>query len=383
MIKVKLFIPFVLFLSVLLFAGCSKDDDGFNPAEADILSATIENADEILQTEPTITNDEVVFKLKDTLSSYILAPEYEITHGATMEPESGTELDFSTLKEYKVTSANGEWDKTYEVKFIIDDEEDYKYSFEHVKTIDVDNPTAHYHEFYTDEDLLKKEWDSGNIGFHITMDQDEENTPDFFPTMQIEDGYNGKGVKLETKKTGELGATVGSPLAAGNLFLGNFELSFPPIESTRFGEGQRYKSFSAPVALKGHYKYKRGEDFEINNEEFSNIEEDKWNAYAILFEKTDEENFLRGDHNFEDPRNVAVAQLADEDRVEADEWTEFYIPFEFEDGKEFKLDEEYMITIVFTSSIEGDLFNGAEGSTLYIDEVELVTEQDEEDNQPE
>ena len=33
-----------------------------------------------------------------------------------------------------------------------------------------------------------------------------------------------------------------------------------------------------------------------------------------------------------------------------------------------------MYTIVFTSSLEGAIFNGAVGSTLWIDEVSIVTE---------
>ena len=45
---------------------------------------------------------------------------------------------------------------------------------------------------------------------------------------------------------------------------------------------------------------------------------------------------------------------------------------------EFSIDKEkltagkYNVAIVFTSSLEGDHFNGAIGSTLLIDEVELI-----------
>src|SRR5699024_1939587 len=108
--------------------------------------------------------------------------------------------------------------------------------------------------------------------------------------------------------------------------------------------------------------------------EFSEGDTDTWDAYAILFEKRDSDNFLRGDHNFEDSRIVAVARISDEDRIETDEWTEFNIPFEFRDGKTFDLNKDYMFTIVFSASKEGAIFNGAVGSKLWIDEVQLVTE---------
>lgn len=35
-------------------------------------------------------------------------------------------------------------------------------------------------------------------------------------------------------------------------------------------------------------------------------------------------------------------------------------------------DGKYSLRLVFTSSIDGDLFSGAVGSTLLIDEVELI-----------
>ncbi|MDT0295892.1 PCMD domain-containing protein [Mesonia ostreae] len=54
----------------------------------------------------------------------------------------------------------------------------------------------------------------------------------------------------------------------------------------------------------------------------------------------------------------------------------FFIAFEFMEGKQIdsqKLEDgKYSLRLVFTSSIDGDLFSGAVGSTLLIDEVELI-----------
>ena len=70
---------------------------------------------------------------------------------------------------------------------------------------------------------------------------------------------------------------------------------------------------------------------------------------------------------------LAVARI--DDAKETDEWTEFYIPFVFREGKKVdpvKLaDGKYSLAIVFASSIRGNYFEGAPGSTLLIDEVEL------------
>lgn len=42
-----------------------------------------------------------------------------------------------------------------------------------------------------------------------------------YPTLQTE-GYIGKGIRLETKSTGDFGEKVKMPIAAGNLFIGTF-----------------------------------------------------------------------------------------------------------------------------------------------------------------
>ncbi len=73
---------------------------------------------------------------------------------------------------------------------------------------------------------------------------------------------------------------------------------------------------------------------------------------------------------------IAVAEISDAQRVATKTWTEFNIPFVYRDGKEIdlkKLSEgKYSITIVCSSSIDGDYFSGAIGSTLLVDEVSLV-----------
>ena len=45
-----------------------------------------------------------------------------------------------------------------------------------------------------------------------------------FPTMQDDNGYVGKCAKLVTRSTGSFGSGFGMPIAAGNLFIGTFDL---------------------------------------------------------------------------------------------------------------------------------------------------------------
>ena len=334
--------------------------------EADIESITIANAQNILQTEPVIENNNITFRMKTFSGNYKFAPEFKLSEGATIYPSSGTELDFSKPQTYTVTSQDGAWSRQYTVSFITDANAFINsYFFENIEA----DATNKYHKFY---EVLNNNklfnWSSGNDGFSLTAGG---GGAEVYPTYQIADGYNGKAARLVTRSTGFLGAMFGAPIAAGNIFLGYFQFAYPTIQSTKFGIP--YNLDKAPKAITGYFKYTSGATF-TKTDRSSSRTKDSWNAYAILFEKRNTNNYLLGDHNFTDARMISIAKLKDKDRKETKQWTKFEIPFEFVNGKTFDPNKEYMYTIVFTSSIEGDKFNGAVGSTLDIDEIQIITE---------
>lgn len=360
----------------ITFSSCIKDEA--IGRETDILKATIEGAEEYLSMTPTITNNKVFFLLHSDIKKKTFAPTFKLTEGATIEPANGTTQDFSNgAVKYTITSSDGLFKKVYNVSFI-NNTFISEYSFENVKTEITDGPEGIYHEFYeklpTGEE--KYDWASGNLGYNMLaetlLEDGQELSPAVYPTFSINDGYKGKGVKMVTRSTGPLGNMMKTPLAAGNLYLGIFDFTFPPINSTKFGIPYGQK-LNMPVSLTGYYKYKAGENFKVNSTDGSNYTKDGWDAYAIIFEKGSDSSkeYLGGNHSFQDPRMVAMARLSDKQRLEANDWTSFEIPFTVLPGKTFDPENNYMITIVFSSSVEGDRFNGAVGSTLYIDEVKL------------
>lgn len=372
----KRYFLFSIVCSALIsFSACTNQKEIKN-SEADIIEADI-SANNLLLDQPVINNNTVQFSLKQQPQDYVFAPKFKLTPGASISPLSGTELNFSTPQNYTVVSENGQWEKTYEVSFSVSDMANYYYSFEQADTINTTNPEGHYHRFYdySSDGHKRYVWASGNPGYNILaatlVPEGETLTPAFYPTAQTPNGYEGKGVVMTTKGTGSLGEMMGSPLAAGNLFIGEFQLTFPTINATHFGKP--YLPNTAPTQLKGYFKYNAGEDFTVNTSP-SELTKDTWDAYAILFEKRETDNYLLGDHNFDDPRIVSVARLDAAQAIESDQWRPFEIPFHVVDGKTFDPNKSYMITIVFSSSKEGAIYNGAIGSTLSIDEVQLITE---------
>lgn len=253
----------------------------------------------------------------------------------------------------------------------------FNWSFENVKQVTESSYT--YDVFYEKDDLdgEKIEWASGNEGFALIGKGTQD--PSSFPTYSIPDGKVGKGVKLVTKSTGDFGAKMGIPIAAGNLFIGTFNVLSnlsnlsDALKATKLGMPFEY----VPTYLKGYYKYKAGEQFEEDGQPVLG-KKDTWDVYAVFYEVTDDCKMLDGtiiEGNYTHPNIVSVAFLDDKDRKETDEWTKFYIPFKMNPGK--IIDKEklkkggYNVSIVFSSSKEGYYFRGSQGSTLCIDEVEL------------
>ncbi len=125
--------------------------------EADIETATIPEATTLLQDEPVIGDNTIIFKLKEFTGVYRFAPEFTLTPGASIKPASGTQLDFTQPQKYTVTSEDGAWTKVYTVSFVADDTQKRSYSFEEAEVVDTENP----------EDI--------STGFLITYGPDRKN----------------------------------------------------------------------------------------------------------------------------------------------------------------------------------------------------------------
>lgn len=89
---------FFCLMAGVMFSSCIKDEP-LN-AEADITGITVDGPKLIRQ--PVITNNEVHFYVNGWEDVTHLAPKFTLTEGATIEPASGTERDF-TLPHSKVS----------------------------------------------------------------------------------------------------------------------------------------------------------------------------------------------------------------------------------------------------------------------------------------
>ena len=372
-----------MLLMLCAASSCIKDEP-LN-AECDITGveqAWLDEYKDILVGTPILTNDHVAFNIKKGTDRSQLSPLFTLTEGARITAlVDGTEVEgngltrnFSSPQTYTVHSQDGQWHKNYTVAFNFPRPIETM-SFEHFAL----ESTGRYQTWFevdpTDtQNPQRNYWASGNGGYALVGIAKQ---PADYPTASDPLGVQGNCIKLVTRRTGSFGDMVKMPIAAGNIFIGSFDASIAmkkPREATRFG---LQLVGGKPLALEGYYKYTAGETFTDKNKQVCPERHDTADIYAVLYE-VDPADFqaLNGDDVLSSPRIVMLARI--DKPGEPTEWTHFSEPFRLMPGKEF--DEQrlrndgYAIAVVATSSRQGAYFEGAIGSTLYVDELRVVWE---------
>ncbi len=330
----------------------------------------------------------IVFAVRSMLSlSKELPLQLKLTNGATVSPASGSPQDFTKGPvTYTVTSQDGQWQRRYTVTFREASLPAEKFSFEHVETrteTTLLTGTKEMHVFYepvasTEDDARKYLWATGNAGAAMTVTGSK---PEDFPTYSVPDGYEGRGVCLNTQSTGALGKMLDKPIATGNLFLGRFLVDYvlsDVLKSTLFG----VPNSKMPVRITGWYKFKPGEQYTDRNMRVVEGRVDEPCIYAVFYRNTDDEgnSYVLDGHAVEyfdrlrdNPQVYKVAEV--KSLPPTDTWTRWEMFFEGEDAPADVLDNMGCnLAIVISSSKYGVQFEGAVGSTLYVDEVEVSYE---------
>lgn len=372
-------LPLIAAVACVSLNSCIQDEP-LN-AECDILQVSFRvsnpkdlfyNVTDTLQNVPS-TKNHIIFDVRQKSDVSAVAPFFRLTEGATITPKSGVAQDFSKGPvTYTVQSQDGEWKREYYLSFnksgrLIDNE--LHFDFENYELSDMGNGAKYYVWHNTRQDgTLGNDWATGNTGFAITG---WDKKPEEFPSSVLAEGYDKAAVKLTTSSTGLLGAMFKKPIAAGNLFLGEFDMNnavAQPLQATKFGIPINQR----PLTFSGVYRYTAGTQVtDMNNKVLTDVK-DSAAIYAVFYRNHDDDgNAVTLDGTNIKTSNLIVA-MADMGYVQpASDWTHFDLPFEFKQSVDFDLlsNNGYSLAIVFSSSKSGDQFIGAVGSTLCIDMV--------------
>lgn len=324
------------------------------------------------------TAEDINFVVRKTTDLTSLAPIFNLTPGATIFPDNGSEQDFSNGPiVYTTTSEDGQYKRNYRVNFIFS-KDMLEYNFDHF-SLNTNAPSNKYYVWtdLDDEGNPLNNWATGNPGYRMAKGSAQ---PDEYPTTPWSEEGHETCVKLTTCETGKFGSDRKMPIAAGNLFLGEFDTKKALTANAAGVKGVLATKFglpigSQPVSFSGFYKYKRGDVFTDKNNEVKDSK-DYGSIYAVFYDNHDangEPFVLHGDDVLSSDQIISIANIGQID--DTPEWTAFNLNFKLQPGKAIdpvKLSNRgYSLAIVSSSSINGATFEGAVGSTLWIDDFSI------------
>ena len=365
--------------------SCMKDEP-LN-AECDIEQVILHtpNVDEVFFS-PTdsvkhllYTDDAVTFNVRRNAPVEGITLEFKITEGATIERlTEGTGFEADVPVHYRVTSQDGQWHRDYAITVSPEPvhvvSSVIAYDFEN---FELEPKQGKYYIWHNErlDGIFGSDWATGNPGFKLSM---PSAAPENYPTSPI-DGMDGKALKLVTRDTGPFGAMAKMRLAAGNFFLGEFDVSQAlsnAMTATRFGIPFNLK----PVRFTGYYQYQPGPKFQDKAGKEVPGRVDEGSVYAVFYRNHDAEGNpvrLMGDNVLTSPLIVGIAKV--KQLPATNEWTPFDVEFEYDSDIDMQLlaNKGYNLAVVFSSSADGAIFEGAIGSCLLIDKVRLYCQTEE------
>lgn len=358
----------IAFLSMLFtLSSCISEYHFGKYDQAKILALTVENQVGAVN----IDHDALLITLLVDESSDIEKLKIntlEISSFATVSPAQGDIVDFSDAVPFTVTAENGST-QTYSVIAKRSQAEIQLNNANFQDWFEVTNGSKKYYEPGVSKDETL--WGTGNPGV-VTL-----GAPNVNPSGSAENVF----ALLKTVEL-SLGKLLGQGIGAGSMFTGFFKLNLSnPISSAKFGV-----PYSArPKAFSIKYKYSPGpmvKDGKLNN--LPNAK-DSCDMSIVLT-----------DRSTEPYKQVAVAWFRSGENIT--EWKTITLNFKYgpisspasyerpkdvyilDNGKERLVPVVYgtgnekptHISVVFASSHRGDFFEGAPGSELFVDDLELI-----------
>ena len=347
----------LLILNILL---CSCERGEPLNLEADIISVKLYESDNdtsLIGYKMNVMDNTIPFYIPVIKDITKIIPKFTLSDGASIYPPSGNVYDFTNGVKFTVTSENGEWQRVFTVK--IDSVAEWKFDFEDWTTVTSGNLSY----------MEPKGWTSANKGVLMLCESLGMN----FPTYRTTDAYSGNYALEMCSRFGSLDGGIIPPLVSGSAFTGNFNTKYlmtNKLACAEFGVPFNYNGINKPVKLIAKIKYIPGPVFTDENAQSISGKVDKFSFYAVFF--WGDEPLSAANMNSTN-RIIAKAELKDDRDFSV--YTPVEVYFDYKSyGNNIPLDKNLQLAIIAGSSAEGDYYRGAVGSTLTIDDVEIVFE---------
>lgn len=291
-----------------------------------------------------------------------LTLSFVLSEGASVRPDPATVSDYSGGRSFTVTSEDAQWEKTWTVRVITADMP-VVFNFEHWYQPDGKRYMLPC-EYIGDagQPMQLNIWACGNEAYAYAAGKKDYTAYPTQPSASSEAATGEHALKLVTMSTGDLY----KPIAAGNVFIGEFDpKEYEPRDGTHFGLPFRRK----PLRFTGKYRYISG------GETYISKEQDRCKIQAVLYRTDEQVKYLTGFTIADSPYVIARAELPESSSSSTS--GEGYASFDVEFRYTGELDKAvldkggYNLAIVLSSSRNGDTYDGAIGSKLFVDDLEI------------
>lgn len=349
----KVFNIITILIVLSMISSCIQEDHFGSSPEKKILSFSLQ--DQVGNTSINLEAHAISITVSANAEITNLKPtEITLSTFAIINPGNGIATDFSVPAIYKVTAEDGSVQEyTINVK-----QEGSEPQLDNTDFNTWFTTPKGYQEPGADANSI---WATGNAGT-VTL-----GNPNVTPLL-----INGsdQAVKLVTLDLGGLAGVIGQRMAAGSLFTGKFQLDIAnPLNSTKFGI-----PFSArPKKFSVKYAYSPGSPY-LNKNGQTLTKKDSCDIYVLLENREGAE-----------PKRVATGWFrSGEEKI--DKFYTITVDLVYgqlganvpayqkpANGLYASLNEKVThLTVVFSSSYNGALFEGGTNSTLVINDLSFI-----------
>lgn len=325
----------------------------------------------VMQPDIPETSNSITFYVADTIADttqVALIPRFELTEGSTVSFVPGEEVVFSdgTVK-VVVWAEDSIHRRVYSLN--MDKAQSHRYPLDEWQTWprNETNPELTYLT-PTDES-----WQTNNEWFRGMKQEGAYGMSAAFPVEKVEDNVvAGAAVKITSHYVEEDELFPG--LHSGMFYMGDeFMLDEEyPMKSTPFG----VMFETRPLKVKGNYRYRPGSPYYMGGTVDQTGMTDTCRIIALLYEVNNETETLDSVNIFNDDKVIAYG-IFDGATTEGED----YIPFDVKINyiKSYYFTKKYKLAVICMSSRYGYRQEGADGSTLWVDELEVISQKKKEE----
>lgn len=357
-----------------IFSG-NKIEGDTESDKAEILSFQIAN-ESVLDTEINGTDITVYFSddlTDETVNTMELSAVIGISENASIESGAVDRFTLEEPRRYIIKAQDG----INRVFYTVTAARKRRYTFdaEWVKGNETDE---------TDPELLYYQppvegWTTSNAAFYLLKTGFNDSIP--FVVKPLDQGKlltRCAMIRTVDSRGKSFGETEEAPIpkiSTGTLFTGDFEANVRyPLQSTRIGMDFHREPLSMKVTFKytpGEIFYACGNKLESNKATVNKTKTDQYQLMAFLYEVENEEETLDLEAIYTSKSIVLKAQQVGGESA----WKTATLKFTQANNNVYDSSKKYRMAIAFLSSRwdGSNCYNGAPGSTLLIESVEIIS----------